>query len=268
MVSVIGEIPCPPLKPSIAEHLCRGRIKIGEYIMKRFITALAVGFALLSVAPALADELEVKRIVAEKAAILKLLHRKASKALVNAAQDDSFDEYFSALSNDGVSQYKEKIDRISLNVQRRFQVEEMCLITSEGAEVSRIVGNEIADDLALDEADAIFFKTGFEQKNRKVHVSPAYMSPDADIWVIAYVTPIVVANEKKAILHYEHTLAVYQDALNKDMNGDQRFIVVVNPDGWVVSDSRERILIEKRGTSEEAEKYFKRFEFAGMTAEE
>ncbi len=237
-------------------------------IMKRFKTALAVGYALLFIAPALADEPEVKGLVAEKAAILELLHRKAKKALVNAAQDSSFSEYFTAHSNDGRSRIKERIDQISLNVQNRFHVEEMCLINLEGAEVSRIVDKEIADDLALDEADAPFFKPGFEQKPRKVYISPTYLSPDAGKWVIAYVTPILVANEKKAILHYEHTLAVYQDALNKGMSGDQRFIVAVNTDGLVVSDSRERIPVEKRGTSEEAETYFKRFEFAGMTAEE
>ena len=182
--------------------------------MKPLMTTLAIAVSLLFAAPVLADEAGIEGIVAKKAATLKLLHRKSKKALVNAAQDNSFAEYFSAHSDDGRSRIKERIDRISLHVQSRFHVEEMCLINVEGAEVSRIVGKEIADDLALDEADAIFFKPGFEQNPRKAYVSPTYMSPDADKWVIAYVTPILAAREKKAILHYEHTLAVYQDVLH------------------------------------------------------
>ncbi len=236
--------------------------------MKPIMTTLAVAVSLLFAAPALADEARVEGTVAKKVAILKLLHRKAKKALVNAAQDNSFAGYFSAHSIDGRSRIKERIDRISLSVQSRFHVEEMCLINLEGAEVSRIVGNEIAYDLALDEADAIFFKPGFEQMPRKVYVSPTYMSPDADKWVIAYVTPILVTGEKKAILHYEHTLAVYQDALNKGMSGDERFIVAVNADGWIVSDSRKPISIDKRDELETPKAYFVKLEFLGMSADE
>ena len=70
------------------------------------------------------------------------------------------------------SRLRERIDEISFAVQLKFAVEEMCLIDHHGAEISRIVGNEIAYDPATDEADAIFFKPAFEQASRTVHTSP------------------------------------------------------------------------------------------------
>lgn len=232
--------------------------------MRQFITTLAVAVLLLLAAPAVAVEAGVEGTVAKKAAVLELLFRKAKKALVNAAQDKSFSQYFSVLPVDEKSRIKERIDQISLSVQSRFHVEEMCLINVEGAEISRIVGNRIAHDLDPDETGAIFFEPGFAQKPRKVYVSPAYISGDADIWVVAFVTPILAVDEKKAILHYEHPLTVYQEALNKDIGGDERFIVAVNADGWIVSDSRRRIPIEKRAALEAPRDYFEKFEFLGM----
>jgi len=241
--------------------------------MKPFITTLAIVVSLLFAVPAPAVEAGVVKVgvegtAAKKAAILELLFRKAKKALVTAAQDRNFSQYFSARPRLAEkSRIKERIDRIALSVQSRFHVEEMCLINVEGAEISRIVGKQIANDLDPDETDAIFFKPGFEQKPRKVYVSPAYMSGDADMWVVAFTTPILVADEKRAILHYEHPLTVYQNALNKGMSGDERFIVAVNADGWIVSDSRKPISIEKSGGSEAPQAYFEKFEFFGMNAD-
>ena len=59
---------------------------------------------------------------------------------------------------------KQKIDSISLNVQRNFHVEEMCLTNPHGSEISRIVGKEIAYNLSNEEAGAGFFAPGFAQK--------------------------------------------------------------------------------------------------------
>ena len=72
---------------------------------------------------------------------------------------------------------KQRIDQISLRVQSRFHVQEMCLIDPEGAEISRIVGDEVAHDLALDEADAIFFRAGFRATSAaSAHLADLYVA--------------------------------------------------------------------------------------------
>jgi hypothetical protein len=101
-----------------------------------------------------------------------------------------------------------------------------------------------------------------------VYVSPIYMSPDVNRWVIAYVTPIEVDGEKKAILHYEHELETYQDLLAEGVAGDDdRFLLAVNEEGWIVADSRREIGTAQRGDSAVPEDYFEPFQTAGSSLE-
>jgi hypothetical protein len=220
----------------------------------------------LVLAPSLAhaDLAAVEALVAKKAAIVEMMHGKARKALVTAAQDGRYQTYFSAATLEERDSLKTEIDRISLEVQSHFHVEEMCLINPEGAEISRIVGNVIAYDLATNESEAIFFAPGFALRPRTVYTSPIYMSPDANRWVVGYVTPVFGDYETQAILHYEHGLQVYQQALNKDLEGDDRFIVAVDSDGWVISDSRKAVATEKRADSESPADYFEHFTLGDM----
>jgi hypothetical protein len=235
--------------------------------MPRLFTYLMMGLLLLA-AGERAHAGEAEATVAKKAAILELMHSKARKALVTAAQDARYRDYFTSSSAAEQIRLKEHIDGISLEVQSHFHVEEMCLIDPNGAEISRIVGSAIAHDLDLGESDNVFFRPGFALKPRTVYVSPIYISGDAHKWVVAYVTPIVVAGETRAILHYEHGLAVYQDALNKGMSGADEFIVAVHPDGWVISDSRVPVGIAARGALESPADYFTPFAWGGMTVQE
>jgi len=252
----------------IADRLHLARI-VGERVVRSTIQSLVLGLVmLLACTGAQAAEPTAEALVAKKAAILELLHSKARKALVTAAQDAKYRDYFTSGSDSERARLKNHIDAISLEVQSHFHVEEMCLIDPAGAEISRIVGNAIAHDLDLGESDNVFFRPGFALRARTVYVSPIYISSDASKWVVAYVTPIVVAGETKAILHYEHSLAAYQAALNKGIGGDESFIVAVHPDGWIISDSRAPIDIEAKGESEAPADYFAPFTWADMTADE
>jgi hypothetical protein len=206
-----------------------------------------------------ADLAAVEALVAKKAAVIEMMHGKARKALVTAAQDDRYREYFVAESAEERARLKAEIDRISLRVQAEFHVEEMCLIDPHGAEISRIVENSIAYDLATNETENVFFAPGFALRPRTVYVSPLYMSADADQWVLGYVTPIVIDNVNKAILHYEHGLAIFQQALNKGQGDDSTFIVAVDGDGRVISDSRRPVAAEKRADAESPDDYFQQF---------
>jgi hypothetical protein len=207
----------------------------------------------------------VEDLVLRKAEILRIVHKKAKKALANAAQDRAFQGYFT--STDGATRQalKDRIDRIALGVQTRFNAEEMCLIDPQGNEISRIVGDHVARDLSHEEAHANFFAPGFAHKPRSVYVSPVYLSNDSSKWVVAYVTPIMVGDSKRAILHYEHGLDSFQRTLNRDLGGDEVFLLTMDAEGYVISDSRHAIAVSARQHSARAAAYFQRFEFGGLS---
>jgi len=237
----------------------------------RILAGLLSVALLLAPKVAHADLAAVESLVAKKAAIVEMMHTKARKALVTAAQDGRYREYFAAGSADERARLKAEIDRISLKVQAEFHVEEMCLIDPQGAEISRIVQNSIAYDLATNETQNVFFTPSFALRPRTVYISPLYVSQDANRWVLGYVTPIVVDGVTRAILHYEHGLAVFQQALNKDQGGDSRYIVAVDGDGHVISDSRQPVATEKKGDSDSPADYFASFglgelDFPGLKA--
>src|SRR3712207_4560991 len=93
-------------------------------ILRRFLCA---GLAALFVAatPAAADQEALRAFVAKKAGVLRLLHGKAERALVTAAQDRTFGRYFEVQSEEEKSRLRQRIDQISLAVQRKFAVEEI-----------------------------------------------------------------------------------------------------------------------------------------------
>lgn len=215
-------------------------------------------------APVMAGETDMNALAAEKAAILSNMHKKAKRALVNAAQDEAFPRYFTAHDHGAKSDAKSRIEQVTLTVQSNFHVEEMCLISKDGPELTRIVGREIApdSDLSPDESAASFFAPGLATKPRRAYVSNPYMSPDANRWVLAYVTPVVVEGGKEAILHYEHGLDAYQAALNKGVSGGDRYVIAVSGGGHVVSDSRGPIDIERSGDKEAEADYFQPVEQA------
>ncbi len=224
---------------------------------------LAIAAAILAPgnsASAGTGEKEMSRLIAKKAAILSMMHKKAKKALVNSAQDATFNTYFQAENDTRKRRARGEIQKLALNVQKNFHVEEMCLINRTGLELVRIVGNAVApdEDLSAQEASTIFFKAGFAAKRRRVSISPLYMSPDAKKWVLAYTTPIVIEGEKKAILHYEHGLGIFQNALNKGVSGSNRYVIAVTSDGFIISDSRIKIALDQKGGSNDMAAYFGR----------
>jgi hypothetical protein len=220
---------------------------------------MAVVAMAAAASPALAGDAEVAALAARKAAIIGNMHTKASKAMVNYAQDQAFAAYFNA-APDQRKPLKERIDAISLAVQANFKVEEMCVITDKGQEISRIVGNAVAPDadLSADETGNTFFKPAFDTEPKQVYIAPVYVSADAKKWVVAYSSPLVANGKKVAISHYEYSLADYQQALAKDMSGADTYVVAVNAQGFVLADSRAAIdVAAKTGKADPAD-YFKK----------
>lgn len=203
-----------------------------------------------------ADEQAAVSLVNQKANIIENMHSKAQRALVTAAQDRVFPEYFTP----GTDKHalKSRIDDVSLAVQSRFDVDEMCVIDEKGNEHSRIIGKAIAPDaeLSSEEASAPFFKLAFSLQPKQVAVAPLYVSADTQRWVVAYVTPLVAGTGKPAILHFEHNLDKYRDLVNRGLSGDDRYLLMVTRDGYVFSDSRKDIPLKAKGDAEDLASYF------------
>lgn len=236
-------------------------VKVSSLLAVIFVGCIAVG-------PAQADLPTLKAAVAKKAAIIKNMHDKAGRALVQVAQDPAFPSYFKAPHDHSKAKFKERIEHISLRVQSKFHVEEMCLINTNGAEISRIVQNQIAYDLSPDEAKNPFFSPSFKQPPKTVYIAPAYISPDAHKWVLAYTTPIEVNGKKEAILHYEHGLEIYQAALNKEPVDTNAYVVAVDKNGLILSDSRKKIYVFEKDEQADPALYFEQFSLAGKSLTE
>ncbi len=233
------------------------------------LSASAMLLSLLTVSDSRAQANELQPFVAAEAGALEVLHRKAERSLVGVAQDPSYRDYFKVTSSAERQRLKERIDRISLETQKKFAVSEMCLINAKGHEISRIVEGEIADDLSTEEAQNIFFQPSFAQAPRTAYVSPIYISPDTHRWVIGYATPIEVEAEKKAVLHYEHDLSAFQDLLRPGSpTDDGRFLLAVTAEGWIIADSRREIPTEQRDEKVAPGDYFEAFAAEGTSLED
>ncbi len=213
-----------------------------------------------------ADEASINKTLAQKISIIKNMHKKANRALVTAAQDRSFSEYFGTDDQGVRDKIKPRLDNLSLNVQSKFEVDEMCLIDRRGHEHSRIVGKAIApdDDLSTEEASAPFFELAFALQPKKIAISRNYVSPDTGRWVVAYVTPIQVDSEKPAFLHFEHNITKFRDLLNKGVSGDDLIILITDKNGYIFSDSRNEISLDAKGNKEDPADYFTTLDQTGF----
>src|SRR4051794_8232903 len=110
------------------------RLALAPAIAATLLTSLPPAVA----APSGADD--VRALAARKAAVIALMHEKAKRALVTAAQDRVYAEYFGADAPEEKARLKARIDQVALGVQARFQVAEMCLIDRPGGEISLFFG--------------------------------------------------------------------------------------------------------------------------------
>lgn len=235
------------------------------------LRALLIPIILLCFSPFLVAEAEEARtpaeaLVQEKAAALTIVHQRAIRSLVTAAQDPRFGELFQDTQDKG--ELRAQVENIALNVQDGFEVDEMCLIDPNGAELVRITHGHAQHDLAEDETQNSFFHPSMEKQHRQAFVAPIYMSADAKKWVVAYTTPIVVEGKKYGILHYEKGLEFYQRILSLGLSGSDRFLLVVDKDGHLLSDSRSTIPVEQVAESEDLNDYFDEFRLNELTLSE
>ena len=233
--------------------------------MKKTVVSIFCGFVAtvvvcgLSASAATAGSIKLEDTLHKKTAIFGSMHKKASRSLVNAAHDKVFLAYFNATSDAERKKLKGEIEQISLVVQKRFVVDEMCLIHNKGNMITRIVFDKIVDmsssmkgmkgmkgGQAMHHLQSPYFKPSFAKKDKEVHIQRPYISPDSGRWVLAYTTPIVKKDgSKPAFLHYEMPVKKYQNEMAKGIKGrGDAFIVVVDNDGLSWVDSRHKYKLE------------------------
>src|SRR5207249_4570138 len=83
--------------------------------------------------------------------------------------------------------------------------DEACRIDATGAELSRVVKGDLADDadLSPDESNNPFFMPTEGLKADEVWYQTPYISPDTKRWVISVSTPLIADNQNFGIVHFE-----------------------------------------------------------------
>lgn len=199
-------------------------------------------------------------LLERRAAMLELLHQQAEIALVTAAQDRSFEAYFHATDDAERDHARGHLERMTANMKATFAVDGVCLVGTDGTEIA---STSVAPD-GDDATEAAFFRDAFQGPARHVYLSPIFISPDSRRWVVSYATPIVVDGFIRGILHYEYALEKFQEALADSPDGIVGYLLIVDPDGWVIADSRKRIDMRQHGDSVAPADYFAKFEWQGI----
>jgi len=218
-----------------------------------FTAAILFICQLLASPLAHAGEAELKLALDGVAARLTDMHAARSAKLTRLWDNTTLRN---VVANPDNKAYRNELTHFANNLQRDMIGREFCLIDSKGRELMRLVDGVPAPDseLADDEADAPYFKDTFRKTPGEIHIGPIYLSPDANEWVLAYTTPV---QTKSALLHYEHPLRQYHDALSEGFKNENRFLLVTDRAGFVIIDSRAPIFTHRIKGKSAMRDYFK-----------
>lgn len=122
-------------------------------------------------------------------------------------------------------------------------IDEACFIDSTGQEISRIVFDRIAgeDELSSSEERSTFFESAFEMNEGEVYQGRPTISEDTKRWVLPNATPVMINGKKAAILHFEVTMAHFQNLLKRAINPDRGYGFILNEKGEFMGNTRADI---------------------------
>jgi len=120
-------------------------------------------------------------------------------------------------------------------------IDEACFIDHAGPELARMVGGKPAPlaELSPDESGASFFAPTFDKQPGSVYQGTPYVSLDSGRWVVPTSTPIALAGETVALLHFEVSLEGMRAQLRTTLGDDVAFRVVDAPSNTVVLDGAD-----------------------------
>ena len=145
-----------------------------------------------------------------------LLHR-ASSDIRLARRNAVFDRNILTTSNEVPQEDRTEIEAAIRYMGERYDVDEICLIRADGAEIARYDSGEIAavDDLSPDESlNNPAFLPAMRLPDDAVHITDPYVSPDSGRWVYGLATPIILSDGSRGgVLHFEIPLQAIADQL-------------------------------------------------------
>lgn len=204
---------------------------------------------------------------------VKMFHHEARGSIANTMSMPQFAEYFTLpesrqnrydelgrlMLSDEQRRIRDELEGWVGTLHERFPIAESCLIDKSGQEHMRVSGNVIehSDHFSSSEQGSPFFKGGFDLAAGQTYLSAPYMSMDALEWVVAFATPVVLADgSKPAIFHFEVPLSNYRELVSSrtyhfDMvekpvldAGEEGRYLVVDQNGLLIADSRQPIRYE------------------------
>lgn len=198
-----------------------------------------------------------------------LFHDRARNAMGFALENPVFKEYFSLtesrqgnhFDDRGILQLtheqqeiRKRLIRWSFSLQNRFPIVETCLIDRTGQEHIRLVrGLETpVAELSPSEKETPFFERSIRLSPGEVYLSDPYVSPDANEWVFAYTSPIVLDDGSiPGFYHMEIPVVYFREFItgalkvvdNSTENPDtiSNRLFIVTPEGLIIVDSARKI---------------------------
>ncbi|MBF0156607.1 MAG: cache domain-containing protein [Magnetococcales bacterium] len=205
---------------------------------------------------------------------LKMFHHEAMSSMLSSLELPLFRDYF-ALPESRVLKRDEKgevvfseaqrllrreMEEWVLHLHQRFTIGESCLVDRTGREHFRVVGGEAEESshFSAEESDSPFFRRAMSAAPGEVVVSKPYMSPDSFHWVLAFSSPVVMADgDIPGFFHFEVPLDVFQTLLRTRLYGyvrreggpdfdveEEGRYFLLDRKGLVIADSRRQISTE------------------------
>jgi diguanylate cyclase (GGDEF)-like protein/PAS domain S-box-containing protein len=194
---------------------------------------------------------ELDAYAATQAVTLDEVVAKATRDLRLAGRNVIFGDALANGSGPVDALDRARVESALAYMGQRYRVDEICLIRSDGLEVSRFNGGHIAAvaDLSPDESlsNPAFYPTLGLPDDENFRTSP-YVSPDSGRWVFGLATPIVRDGTTIGILHLELPVAAMADAIAAPF-GETGYSFTIDRTGHLLNHPRIASFREAAGLS-------------------
>jgi diguanylate cyclase (GGDEF)-like protein/PAS domain S-box-containing protein len=135
---------------------------------------------------------------------------------------------------------RQRVETAITYMGQRYGVDEICLIRSDGLEVARYNGGQVASvaDLSPDEriGNPAVLPT-LELADDTTFRTDPYVSPDSNRWVLGLATPIIRSGITLGILHFELPIAAMAEAISESF-GETGYSFTVDRTGHLLTHPR------------------------------
>lgn len=195
--------------------------------------------------------LQIRRTAQEQAVQDAQRHANGAAADLTGLFADWRDELLIAAGNsaypdwyerpDGRAATRARIDGALVALHGIYPdlIDEACFIDAQGPELSRQTVGEPApaSDLSPDESEAPFFRPTLALPAGQVYQASPYISEDSKRWVVSNSTPLVVAGQKVALLHFEANLDAVRTLIDRRLGTGMKARILDATTGSVIADT-------------------------------